>query len=771
MYIIFKIAKAELKSLFYAPIAWVIIVVFFLISGMQFVDPLMTLARIQEVKLTNNPAWRAEGGQLTKVIFIGSVEKLLSYFYLFIPLLTMGIIGRERNTGTIKLLYSSPIQVREIVLGKYLGLILFNLILLSSVALLLLTGYFSIEHAELYWLLSMWLGFFFLSAVYVAIGLYISCLISNQIVAALTTFILFSILGIIGSYWQDVDVLRDMIYVFDFYSRSETLIKGLITTSDIIYLFLIVILFLWLSINKLKSTQESTKWIVRFSRNASVVLLIFVIGYFSNRPGYIGYWDVTRDKVNTIDPATQEVLKELDGSPMTVTLYTNLFGANKQFGDVGFRKTYIRNFWGKIGRFYPNLHLKYEFYYDLKKGDSTLFYTYPNLNIHQIAEKIAKFQFINLEKYKKPGEIDQLVDLSGEDLRAIMELEYKGKKAFLRTVVEPGDVMGEEMMSGTFRRLARDTTPMIYFTSGHYERSPYRNGEREYRNHTLRDGAAKALVNLGVDVDTISLLNASVPANTSILAVADPRSALSPKEQEKVMEYLEAGGNAVFLGEPGKQSMLNPILEKIGVHLEAGILVRPMNDMSSELFRLPLTPSGYHLAKELYMQFFQQDSMKRASQSFFSNCVLSYKAINGFKIEPIVQEVPVEYPTWIEKGQFVSDSAAPTFSITEGDLQQSQYVIGLKMSRIINNKEQRIIVMGDADCMASRYDKDLIGNGLYSWLLNNEYPVYTRVIDPLDNFLTISKQTGIVIYNLYMYVIPGLLILIGAVVLIRRKRK
>jgi len=72
-----------------------------------------------------------------------------------------------------------------------------------------------------------------------------------------------------------------------------------------------------------------------------------MIGYFSSRPGYIGYLDVTRNKLNTIDSATQTVLKELDGSPITVTLYSNLLNRGMNYGLPVARNAYVWGFWDK----------------------------------------------------------------------------------------------------------------------------------------------------------------------------------------------------------------------------------------------------------------------------------------------------------------------------------------------------------------------------------------------------------------------------------------
>ena len=770
MKIIFKIAKAELRNLFYSPIAWIVIVVFFVITGIEFVTPLMEKARQQQVFTENSPGWGGFMGPLTFLLFEDTIQQILSYFYFFIPLLTMGTISREVNTGSMYLLSSSPVRIREIVAGKYLGLLMLNLALLSSVALLLLTGYFSIVQAELKWYMSMMLGFFLLSSAYMAIGVFVSSLTNYQVLAGIATFIIFFLLSVAGMIWQRYDFIRDLTYFLSISGRAEKMITGLITTRDVLYFILIILLFLGLTVIRLKKKQESKRWTVSFSRSMIWTIVILMLGYLSSRPGYIGYLDVTRDKRNTIDSATQAVLKELDGSPLTVTLYTNLLGGFLEYGLPEARNNYIWGFWDQYVRFYPNIKWKYEYYYDIQKGDSSFHKRYPKKNIHQIAEQVARLNRTDTAMFKKPEEIRKMVDLSREKLRLIMELEYKGKKTFLRTfdmVLWPK----QWNMSASIGALVRDSIPSVTFLTGHYERSPWRNGEREYGSHTNYTPAFKTLINLGFRIDTVSLLNKEIPDSTDVLVVADPRSKLEDIEQEKIIRYLNNGGNALFYAEPGKQQMLNPVLNQLGVNIDDGVLVNPEKHKASDAVLASMTRAGNFMAKEDVMQLHQYFGKASASAGFFGSSTISFKEKDGFKTEPIIK-VLGNKKTWIERGVFVSDSAAPLFAPDEGDLRKDEYVVGVKLNRRINNKDQRIVVTGDAEFM-SKYggNGNAIGNGLYSWLVNNEYPVYTKYVLPADIKLTIGKNAGNIIWYTYVYIIPGLLLLAGAIIIIRRKRK
>src|SRR6187402_3432774 len=113
---LFKIAKTELALLFYSPIAWFLLVAFLFQCGLAYTGVMENYLTTQEM-----------GGQalswlssLTFKIFAppyGIWPALVGKLYLYLPLLTMGLMSREINGGTIKLLYSSPIKVREIIFG------------------------------------------------------------------------------------------------------------------------------------------------------------------------------------------------------------------------------------------------------------------------------------------------------------------------------------------------------------------------------------------------------------------------------------------------------------------------------------------------------------------------------------------------------------------------------------------------------------------------------------------------------------------------------
>src|SRR6187402_1915993 len=100
---VFKIAKTELKTLFYSPIAWFLIIVFFFQCSLAYINMLNGNAVTQEIGGRGLDYMTA----LTARIFAGRggvFGSIMEKLYFYIPLLTMGLISRETSSGTIKLL-------------------------------------------------------------------------------------------------------------------------------------------------------------------------------------------------------------------------------------------------------------------------------------------------------------------------------------------------------------------------------------------------------------------------------------------------------------------------------------------------------------------------------------------------------------------------------------------------------------------------------------------------------------------------------------------
>jgi ABC-2 type transport system permease protein len=245
---IIKIARLEISILFYSPVAWLVLAIFMVQSGTGFFG---MLGGLQELFMMGEKA-----DNLTRLLFPGInglFDKVLQTLYLYIPLLTMGLISREISSGSIKLLLSSPVKIREFILGKYLAMLYYALMLIAILGIYSFIGTLIIKDADTGLILAGLLSLFLLTATYAAIGLFMSSLTGYQVVAAISTLAVFAALKYVGSIGQSIDFVRDLTYFLSLSGRTENMLNGLITSGDIIYYLLIISLFLGLTILRLKS--------------------------------------------------------------------------------------------------------------------------------------------------------------------------------------------------------------------------------------------------------------------------------------------------------------------------------------------------------------------------------------------------------------------------------------------------------------------------------------------------------------------------------------
>ncbi|MBS1565168.1 MAG: ABC transporter permease subunit, partial [Bacteroidetes bacterium] len=354
MKLIFKVARTELRTLFYSPIAWFLMIAFLVQCGISFFTQMEFAAR-----MTSMSASKEFYGSITSWVFLGLAGmfgNVMDKLYLYIPLLTMSLISREMSSGTMRLLYSSPVSMVEIVLGKYFAMMVYSLLMVMIVAIFMFSGVTSIQHPETGMMLSALLGFYLLLCAYSAIGLFMSCLTSYQVVAAVSTFVMIGVLSYIGGIWQDVAFVRELTYYLSIRGRAQHMLQGLISTKDVLYFFVIVYIFLGLSIFKLRAGMESGSRMVKAMRYVGVVASALLIGYLSSIPGFIGYWDTTSDHANTLTPRVQEIVRNLGREPLKVTTYANLLDKYYYMGSPSYYNQ-SKARWEPYMRFKDNIQL------------------------------------------------------------------------------------------------------------------------------------------------------------------------------------------------------------------------------------------------------------------------------------------------------------------------------------------------------------------------------------------------------------------------------
>lgn len=759
---IYKIAKSELGTLFYSPIAWLILVIFVFQIFSCF-------ANLLEYSVNMKTLDQVQGYQSYMLFVIGGFAPYMtiqSTLYLYIPLLTMGLMSREYSSGSIKLLFSSPISSLQIILGKYLSMLIYGLIMMGSVLVLVIVGYFSIKDFDLSLVLSGWLGLYLLMATYAAIGLFMSTLTSYQIVAALGTLTLISFLNFIGSLWQHIEGVREVMYWFSLKGRADEPIRGLICSEDILYFILVSGMFLGFSVLKLQFARQSCSMSVKVGKYVGLVACVALFGYISTIPQLKCFYDATANKDRTITPNSQEILKQVDGG-LTITSYVNLLD---KFGYLGMPSNWFntRNIFETFTRFKPETELKSYYYYDNAAGANA-----SREEMDKAIERLVLTSDINSKSILTPEQMREKIDLSAEEYRYVFLLEREnGQKAFLRMYDDQGKYPSEAEISAVLKTMI-SKSPRIAFLGGHGERSIHDRSGVNYTSFTTVLDSRGALINQGYTPCTLTLsTGGDIPADVDVLVIADLRKALTDDELIQVKRYIERGGNLVVLGELRRPEYIAPVLEQLGLAFVPGVLVQPHEGYAADYLWVTFTPEGAEL-EPIFARMVELNNVLT-----MPSATAIYETENvGFEAIPVFTTGTMKCWNELETKNFSLED--PTLNEAIGE-KENAYVTGYALRRDVKGKEQRVFVLGDADCISNaelgvdrefRRSNYALIDGMFRWLVYDEYPIDISRPAAKDNdvYLTPAGYAWVKIF--LRWVCPAILVLLGCVIWFSRRMK
>ncbi len=251
---IWYVAKKEIKTYFTSPIAYVVIAVFLVLVGFFFYSAIWWF-NSQSIQMAQNPYYYQQAN-INQMVYAPLFHNMSIILLLMIPLLTMRLFSEEKKIGTDELLYTSPINVGQIILGKYLA----ALVVLA--AMLILTGVLSVftfayGNPELPQILNGYLGLFLMGAAFIGVGIFFSSLTENQIVSAILTFgalLLFWILN-----WASHSasgMWKSVLDYLSFFQHFDDLTRGILDTSDLVYYLSFAFFGLFLT----HSVLQSRRW-------------------------------------------------------------------------------------------------------------------------------------------------------------------------------------------------------------------------------------------------------------------------------------------------------------------------------------------------------------------------------------------------------------------------------------------------------------------------------------------------------------------------------
>jgi ABC-2 type transport system permease protein len=241
---VLAIAHKELRSYFVSPIAYIVIGLFALFFGYFY-------AVYLQVFIRDSMSLGQMGGQqamnINQQMIRPVLQNVLVLLLFVLPAVTMRTYAEERRSGTIELLLTSPLSDFQIIMGKFIGAFTLYAVMLA-ITLIHIGVLFAYGSPEWKPILTSYVGMLLIGGGFLSVGLFISTLTSNQIVAYIVTFSVFLMLWIIswiGSF--STGMLTDVTAYLSIIEHFDDFAKGVIDTTHVIYYLSLITFGLFLT--------------------------------------------------------------------------------------------------------------------------------------------------------------------------------------------------------------------------------------------------------------------------------------------------------------------------------------------------------------------------------------------------------------------------------------------------------------------------------------------------------------------------------------------
>ncbi len=483
----------------------------------------------------------------------------------------------------------------------------------------------------------------------------------------------------------------------------------------------------------------------------AALLLAATVALYQLAARHSVQWDMTQSASNSLETSSVDVLKQLPGE-VKLTVYAT--GQDAQLGDI---RKLIRDFVALYQRYKPDITLTF------------------------------------VDPVQQPQEARKVnIQANGE-----MLVEYGGRTEHLT-------LLSEQALTSALLRLAHSKNKLLMYLDGH--------GERRLEgiaNHDLGEFGKKLRQN-GFQLGSLNLtLAQDVPGNTSTLIITQPQIDLLPGEEDKLLRYIADGGNLLWLVDAEPLHGLERLAEKLELLLTPGIVIDP----AAEEMRAPATwalgagypphavthnfnlitvfPYARAIGWEESPEWQHTTLVEAAPRGWVSTRTPQGKAPpQQGGVEPsgeggAAEQLLPQSAGSASAGGSLRSSGEPTGRPLAGsDVSQLRFeknrdvpgpvTIALALQRNINDREQRIVIVGSGSFLANAYSGNGgnldLGVNMVNWLSNEEKLITIQPRAVKDGAVSLSKtQLGVISGGL-LIALPMLLVLVGSVMWWKRRR-
>ncbi len=428
------------------------------------------------------------------------------------------------------------------------------------------------------------------------------------------------------------------------------------------------------------------------------------IGYLGNR--YTVQADWTANGRISLSAASRAVLAQLDG-PVQIVSYANPQGDLRQ----------------TIAAFVQR--------YQVAKPDLSLRFVDPQLDPQKMREL-------------------------GITVDGALIVHYKNREQRL-------DELSERSLTNALERLVRGSDRIVAFVTGDDERRA--DGVANADMGTFM----KQLEGRGMRAVPLNFAQVTaVPEHTDLVVLASPSLALAPGAVKALVNYVQDGGNLLWLTEPANQDLgLKPLAKVLGVRVLPGVLV----DGSGAAL-------GLHDPRMIALGDYPPQAITRGFQLttlFPQVSALAEVAQNDWAVKPFLRSGP---QSWTEfKPIDNSTTSNIRFDPAAGEL-KGPLDFGFALSRLSpspDKSEQRAVVIGDGDFLSNTFlgngGNRALGERVFDWLLGDDKLVNLPPRGAPDRLLEISQGELNALSFGFLLVLPLLLLLLGGIIVWRRRRR